>query len=398
MRRSRIQLSGVTLLLLLCWGALKPLPSAAQTCSGTLQSTTYSTSVSGSGNNTYSPVFPQYSPPAGYTLLAAVLSSTITVVATLDVSNSGGATTSKLGVTDEDIVQLNGSDITDASGNDISDVSVAKNLGTFAIPTGNTTIGPTTAFSNKQVVYDSLTTANGLLNSFIGSGNLNLTYSNSSGYSTTASVTVTPTFSVSAVFALTYYYCYTGPLAADILTFTATRENDQHVSLNWLTTNENAGRKYIVEVSPGGGGAFSDLATLPADPLNSDASYSYDYIIRATDKGKLYFRLKLVNADGTIAYSPLRIIDLSTGTGTGSGFSIYPNPPTDYINLVFPPAAQGWQVDILAADGSLVQRNYYSNISTGRLSFQRPLSAGTYFARATDLQAAKSYVAPFVIH
>ncbi|HEX9510727.1 MAG TPA: T9SS type A sorting domain-containing protein [Puia sp.] len=393
----RIRLSGATLLLLICWGALKPLQSAAQTCTGTLQSTTYSAAYTGTGNNSYSPVFPQYSPPAGYALIHAVLSSTVTMIATLGVTNPGAATSAKLGVTNEDIIQLNGYDITDVGGSDISDVIVAKTLGTFPIPTGTTIIGPVTAFNNKRVVYDSLNNDNVLLNSFVGSGNLNLTYSNSGGYSTNVSVNVTPTFQVSANFALTYYYCYTGTLATDIITFTATHENDQVISLKWITTNENAGRKYIIEVSPGGGSAFSEIATQPADPVNRDASYFYNYIIKPTDKGKLYFRLKLVDVDGTTAYSPMRTIDLGLGGGVAPGFSIYPNPPSDYINLVFPPTTQGWQVDIFAADGSLVQRNYYSNLGMGRLNFQRKLSAGTYFARATDLQAAKNYVSSFVI-
>jgi len=162
-----------------------------------------------------------------------------------------------------------------------------------------------------------------------------------------------------------------------------------------MVENEEAGRKYNVEVSTDGVN-FTAFATLPSDPSSADATYSDHYSIQQGTRGKLFFRVRQININGESGYSPVRTIDLNTGTA--SGFSIYPNPPSDYLNLVFPSSGQGWQVDILSADGSLVQRNYYSSTNTGRLNFQRKLSTGTYFTRATDLQTAQSYVAPFVIH
>ena len=148
-------------------------------------------------------------------------------------------------------------------------------------------------------------------------------------------------------------------------------------------------------MSHGGGTDFSDLATQAADPVNADASYSYKYMIQPADKGKLYFRLKLVDAYGTVAYSPLRIIDL--GEEKPQHFSIYPNPPTDFIQLTFPVTGTAWQVDILSADGSRVQRNYYPNANQAHVNFARKLPPGTYFARATDSRTAQSYVGSFVI-
>src|SRR5258708_12465438 len=130
----RIRLSGATLLLLICWGALKPLQSAAQTCTGTLQSTTYSAAYTGTGNNSYSPVFPQYSPPAGYALIHAVLSSTVTMIATLGVTNPGAATSAKLGVTNEDIIQLNAYDFPEVCVINISIATFPKTLRTSPIP------------------------------------------------------------------------------------------------------------------------------------------------------------------------------------------------------------------------------------------------------------------------
>lgn len=213
--------------------------------------------------------------------------------------------------------------------------------------------------------------------------------------------TPAPTFSDNISFSLTYYFCNPVTLAENILTFSAYRENTATIALSWISTKEQAGRKYVVEVSRAGGD-FEDISTQNADPVDQDATYAYNYSIGAADRGQLFFRIKQVDADGRASYSEVRIINLG-GSGLGSGgpgsgdFFIYPNPPTSYINVQFPAGGPDWQVDILSADGGLIQRNTFHNTSTGRVDFIRALASGTYFVRATDLQSVQSRTASFVI-
>jgi hypothetical protein len=378
--------------------SLLPSPLAAQSCTSTITSVAQTTTLTGTGNNTFTPTFTQYFPPGGYTLVSAVLKSTITISASMLLTNSTGAaiTGVKAGVNDEDVLQLNGADLTDEMGNDISDEStVTKNFAAVTVPAnGSVTVGPQTLFNNVALINDSITTANVLLNSFLGTGSLALTYSNSTGYSINTSVNVTPTFAVTTQFSLTYYYCYTGILAADILTFTATRENQQTVALNWLTTNEMAGRKYIIQVSSGNGANFSNVDTVVASAVNSDASYAYNYSINSTDTGQLFFRLKMIDPTGNTAYSPMRVIDLDGGSA--SRFSIYPNPPGDFINLSFPDKGN-WQIEIFAADGNLVQRNNFKDTNLVQIFFNRKMSAGAYFVRAVNPRTSRNYTGSFVI-
>jgi hypothetical protein len=364
-----------------------------------MQSTGYNTTFSGTGNATYSVAWPQYSPPSGYTLVSTVLKSVVSMTASFQITNNGATdvTNVKPGVTGEDILQVNGSDILDADGNDISDVSFIKNLAAVpVIHAGETYSYPsTTVYNNFKMMTDSVATDNSMLNNFIGTGNLNVTYSNTPGYTINATVQVTPSYSITNKISMTYYFCYTGTLAADLLTFTATRQPNGTVAMNWISGNEQAGRHYVVQVSSGNGSDFSDIATQAASGISGSAGYFYTYVITPADKDKLYFRIKVVDALGTATYSPLRIIDL--GDSTTGGFVVYPNPPCDHINVVFPFAGQGWQVDILAADGRLVQRGRYSNATTARVDFQGRMAAGAYFVRATDLQSGASHSASFVI-
>jgi len=194
---------------------------------------------------------------------------------------------------------------------------------------------------------------------------------------------------------LTYYYCYTGTLAANFLTFTATLENPQTILLNWLTTNETPGEKYVVQVSSGNGTDFSNVDTVLADGVAGNGNYAYNYMVQPTDKGNLYFRLQLIEPGGTTSYSPLRVVGL--GNGSGSAFSIYPNPPGTFINLTFPGNSRDWQVQIFAADGDLVQQNYFSNTNLATVNFDHKMAAGAYFVRAINPQTNDHYAGSFVI-
>jgi len=401
MRPRRIQLSGGTLMLLLYSASLLVTMKANAQCSAaTMQSTTYSQTFTGSGNDPYTANFPKLDMstcPGGCIFIAAVLKATLTVSATITMeSNPGPTPAANFKVTldrDDDVSSTAlGADLDPTTSYPFKNNNLAANDGVPGSGPDYKQIGPVTLSDHIPLINDSITGA-GI--PFQGTGDNTFTYTSTTNISGPSSVNSTADIHDTIVFSITYYYCPATVLASNILTFTATRENDQTVKLDWITTNEQAGRTYSIEVS-NDGKSFSDYASQAADPVNMDASYTYNYPVTPGSTGSLYFRLKQVDVNGTPGYSPIRIIDL--GAGFVSGFLIYPNPPSDYLNLLFPSTGQGWQVDIISADGSLVQRNYYNNTNSGRLNFQHELSAGTYFARATDLQMAKSYVASFLIH
>jgi hypothetical protein len=397
MRPCRIQSSGVVIamtMLLLGTSFLSPMRSSAQ-CGGTLGSITYDTSYSGSVSSSFSYTLPQFSLSAS-TLYAVTFKSVVSANAAVEVFNASPSTIPNPLVS---LFRTDGFTST-VTGNLSSSMVVPSSpvagppLASFAselIPMPN-------VVNNQLLVNDSLTPASTPdFSGFTGAGTIPFTYStnnialpqNAGTFATSTSVTDNINFSI------TYYYCTPPLLATDIITFTAIRENDQTVLLGWVSANEQAGRTYHIEVSSDGA-HFTDAGSVPSDPVNSQSSYSYNYTIPASASGKLYFQLKMVDDNGAGTYSPIRVIDL--GAGGIAGFSIYPNPPSgDFINLLFPPAGQGWQVDVLAADGRLIQRNIFSNAPSALLNFNRRLAPGTYFARATEIQTASSHTLPFVI-
>lgn len=370
--------------------SLIPSPSFAQACAGTLQTVTYDTVIYGAGSQNYSLPLPQFS-PSGTTLLSAYVEAYLTTQATASFQNMNGTTQSfNPNISRGDEVDLNDAYLTNGA--------ALYNFPHANIVAGATKIYPTqTVFNNYKIIDYLIDNSDPALNSFLGTGTLGLTYaSNTFINNVPLGVIPSSTASDNIVFSITYTYCGPQILATNFLSFTARRQDAQSVLLSWSIGNEVKGRHYNIEVSTDGN-KFSAAGSVASDPAGSgDAHYVYGYYIAPGSQGKLYFRLKQVESNGSGVYSPIRIIDLDADGGSRA-FMIYPNPPTDYINVVFPSTGGSWQVDIISADGALVQRNIFNLASSGRVNFNRKLAAGTYFVRAMDVKTSRSQTGSFIM-
>jgi hypothetical protein len=398
MRPLRILISGVysaiPLTLLLTSGVLMaPKHVNAQCPAGsTAMSTSYTKSISGPGATTTSFTMPQFDPsPGGYTLLSAVLSSTATTNVTTTYKNTSVYIDFFPGFSRSDIVKVNGTTAAHITTPNDPPETMLNAAGTAGDQV--TYSPPISSFSNTGMISTTITNATTLTGTYQGTGTVAFTYI--TGFSNTipAGISISNTLSDNTTFTLTYNYCNPIALASNILNFTANKMNSQTVDLKWLTANEQPGRNYYIEVSSAGRD-FAITGSVPSNTSSTDASYTYVYSIPPAATGKLYFRLRQVDADGTTTWSDIRIVNLD---GNGLGFSIYPNPPSDFINLTIPGNSQDWQVDIFAADGRLVQRNSYRNSNAPRVNFGRRLAASTYFVRATNPQTGKHYTGSFVV-
>jgi|GEM_PF-957685 len=361
-------------------------------------SSTYSNSMSSAGANVYSFTLPQFNPsPGGYTFLSAVFSSTATTSATVTYQNTDSHSqdfSPMFNRNDKFTVNGGGNVINKNNEYDYDETL----LGPQGSPTANLTYGPLNTFDNSSPLFTkSITDPTTLTNVYQGSGNLNITYTSTFFTSNNVPnvVTVSPSISDNITFSVTYNFCNPTTLSSNILNFSVEKESNQKVDLKWTSANEQAGRKYYIEAALNGQ-EFAIAGSMASDASMNDASYTYVYSIPPAATGRIYFRLRQIETDGTATWSEVRSIDLD-GNGSNAVFSIYPNPPSDFINLSIPGDTQDWQVDIFAADGSLVQRNYYPGQNSIRVNFVRRLSAGSYFVRASNPQSGKHYTSSFVI-
>jgi hypothetical protein len=265
-------------------------------------------------------------------------------------------------------------------------------IGTYPLSPGQTISKAPFTFLDKWVTSDSIT---GGVAPFLGTGQVSVNYTSftyttlssfpSSYYSYGADIFNTMHFS------LQYLYCKAGvTLPTNLTRWTAELQKPRTVQLEWSALNEATGRVYHIQRSTDGK-SFGDIATLPARNDNNP-DYSWPDVLPEGASGKFYYRL-LVDDQGTISYSPIQQVNVEADMRR---VSVYPNPATDYIT-VNPGSTGSWQIDILSADGSLVQRETFFQASSMRVNFRNRMSAGTYFVRAFDLRGQRNFTTSFIV-
>lgn len=109
------------------------------------------------------------------------------------------------------------------------------------------------------------------------------------------------------------------PLPVNLLTFEAIEKTNK-VLLQWTTDNELNADKYFVERS-GDGINYSSIGY--ASAFNNNHKNNYSLTDLQPIDGLNFYRLKMLDKDGTFRYSQVRKINFSN---TGDHITVYPNP------------------------------------------------------------------------
>jgi hypothetical protein len=243
-------------------------------------------------------------------------------------------------------------------------------------------IGPDTPFNNTilSAVTSNVVPYQGI------SGNVQFVYSNtgsatvvqgSNNYAMNISTVV------SAKFKLIYYVC--GKiLLPNLFSNIQLTKDSKNILLRWSTLNDDLQSSYLVEVSKNGKD-YEKYAKFAAIG-NQVSDYSSIYPKTHSDLGKLYFRIAVLKADGSIkGYSSVKIIqseDVST-----NNFQIYPNPIRQDFNLVFnTPVSGAMKIDLYAINGVLMESNLYKSLKQYNIPIQlkRQYVGGQYILRLTN--------------
>jgi small nuclear ribonucleoprotein (snRNP)-like protein len=119
----------------------------------------------------------------------------------------------------------------------------------------------------------------------------------------------------------------TANLPVNLLAFTAKQQGNA-VQLNWQTANEVNAAYFIIERSVDGV-TFTALGKVSA---KGDGSYSFTDNLASVNlqSTTIYYRLQIVDKDGSFTYSKIAAITINTITNT---LSIYPNPVTNTMQV-----------------------------------------------------------------
>lgn len=219
---------------------------------------------------------------------------------------------------------------------------------------GNTESGLQIAYSSTNPSTIWITTTGSVVNTstnFISS-----TFSN------------TPLTKISATSSVT-------PLPVSLMDFTAEKNDAQHsVLLSWEVVNEQDISSYEIERSQDARDFSGIGTTTPA------RKSSYHFTDQSPENGSNYYRLKILEADGAVSYSAIRMVSFGV---TAPVLSVYPNPvATEVVIHSKDTKLEGMEGMVVNAAGVTTVRFKLSG-STTRLDASSWMP-GNYFIRLSN--------------
>lgn len=161
------------------------------------------------------------------------------------------------------------------------------------------------------------------------------------------------------------------------------------VALSWSSAKEINVSNYVIERSLDGV-EYNDAAmvfTQGDGNSNSNQRLDYSYTDKMTtsSQGLIYYRLRMVDADGSFKRSDVRVVRLGKNAETPV-VNVYPNPAVNNVMVTVPAAWQNKQVavEVYNSNGQMMRR--VSNASAGQTEMidVKNLSAGMYTVRVSN--------------
>lgn len=157
------------------------------------------------------------------------------------------------------------------------------------------------------------------------------------------------------------------------LDFTATATNNNRVLLQWSTTGEVNVTGFKIQRSIDGSNWTDISGMAPAGTNGAGASYTYQDIIAI--QGIVYYRVAVQDADGNVAVSDVKTVDIKAGIG----ISIYPNPAGQELKILSTTSFNDNLLRITNAAGQLMYNRRLSGNAPYTIDISA-LPAGTYYA------------------
>jgi hypothetical protein len=163
--------------------------------------------------------------------------------------------------------------------------------------------------------------------------------------------------------------------------------------LLWATASEENALSFEVQRSVNGS-TFEKIGTKAAAG-NSTVTNYYEFMDNNPQNGLNYYRIKLINTDGTEEFTEIKVIENTFAVD----FSVYPNPSSDIIHFnSTTDKVEDIKVEILDILGRVVKTEIHKSvIGKNNVPLRiAELQSGSYSLRATFLQSNKTNSAKFV--
>jgi hypothetical protein len=155
--------------------------------------------------------------------------------------------------------------------------------------------------------------------------------------------------------------------------------------LSWSSGLESNFSHFVIERSYDGK-EYDDITMVFSNGQHgSDASYSYSENIKSATSGIVYYRLKMVDNDGSFKYSYIRILKLNM-KNEGLAITTYPNPVASELRITIPAKWQDQKVvyDMFSSNGQMVKRYVANKASQTETLYLNDINAGTYVIKLSS--------------
>jgi pimeloyl-ACP methyl ester carboxylesterase len=159
-------------------------------------------------------------------------------------------------------------------------------------------------------------------------------------------------------------------LPLEMLEFSTTKKENLGL-LNWLTANEINIDKFLIEKS------YNSFDWITIGSLNSNnvsGTNNYNYTDSTPRNGVNYYRLKIMDKDGSFTYSQIKSIDFYN---INAPFVIAPNPASSQATIFFKTQVVKAEISVYDVQGKLVLTQNAANTKQAILKTDK-LNSGTY--------------------
>jgi len=170
----------------------------------------------------------------------------------------------------------------------------------------------------------------------------------------------------------------------------------RNISLRWITDNERLSNRYTIEISRDGR-SFETVDARTAMTTGT-ARYDYSFAPSSPEQGRVYFRIRQTNAQGRLAYTPVKTISFSENGSLQA--SVYPNPVRKQLVLQFESPQSGpLDIQLVNTMGQVMesQKQQVSKAGTLPLQLSRQHGHGVYWLRIRNLATGEQGITRLTI-
>lgn len=121
-----------------------------------------------------------------------------------------------------------------------------------------------------------------------------------------------------------------GPLPIEVINFEVNKDINNHINIKWTTASEVNNDHF--EIQNSADGHQWQFVSHVAKNGNSTTTQNYAYIDKKPKSGRSYYRIKQVDFDGQMSYTPIKSIVINIAKSNNS-LQILPNPVSNQLNI-----------------------------------------------------------------